>query len=145
MTAIVRWEADGTARSLTRDLAAVPDAARARLRTALRSAGQRVLDRARANASWSSRIPGAMRMRVRLTGERPGVIITVSAAAVPHARAFEGLLGGDYFRHPVFGNRAAWVEQATRPYLWPAAAAEAPAVQREVRDAIDAALKAHDL
>lgn len=148
MTAAITWETNASSdsvRALTKDLAAVPDEVRKGLRPALRSAGQRVINRARASASWSSRIPGAMSLRVRLSGDRPGVMVTVSSAKAPHARPYEGLLGGSTFRHPVFGYRNAWVQQATRPFLWPAAAAEAPAVQRDVRDAIDRALKAHDL
>lgn len=148
MTAQLRWEvtdASTGVRHLTADLARVPESIRRGLRPAMREAGQRVLTDARRRASWSSRIPGAMSIRVSLSGDRPGVMITVSAARAPHARPYEGILGASEFWHPVFGNRAAGVREATRPYLWPAAKAAAPQVQRDVRDAIDRAMRAHNL
>ena len=79
-----------------------------------------IIPAARSNASWSSRIPAAIRPTVGASkiGAR------VAANRAPHGRAYEGLAKGlrsnSSFRHPVFGNRNVWVEQRTRPFLAPA-------------------------
>lgn len=104
---------------LRRNMLKVPQEARTAIRKPLREAGQQVLADARGNASWSSRIGGAMRIRTSFSSRRPGVFIQVDRNKAPHARPFEGIVQWS-FRHPVFGNREVWVEQASRPYLVPA-------------------------
>lgn len=129
---------------LRADLSRVPEATRGGLRKAVRAAGQSTLDEARANASWSSRIPGALTMRVSLAGNNPGVVVLARASVAPHARPYEGIIS-DPFQHPVYGNRNAWVPQAARPFLFPAAEANAEPFRQGVRDAVDAALRANNL
>jgi hypothetical protein len=79
-----------------------------------------IVPAARRNASWSSRIPSAIKPTVGTTkiGAR------VASRQAPHGRSYEGLAKGlrsrSSFRHPVFGNRNVWVSQATRPFLAPA-------------------------
>lgn len=46
------------------------------------------------------------------------------------------------FRHPVFGNRDAWVSQAARPILHEALLANQVGVNRIVQEAMDEALRA---
>jgi len=112
----------GGLRILVGELGVLPDDIRRDLRKGLREAGEAALNQARANASWSSRIPGAMSLRVYTSGPRTGVSLRVDSSKAPHARPYEGIGGrGDSFRHPVFGGDA-WVSQSIRPFLAPAAA-----------------------
>lgn len=79
---------------------------------------------ARANASWSSRIPQRISARMSQSRRHPGARIVVKTAGAPHARPYEwGNKGrrGSSFRHPVFGrDDISWVTQQCRPYLTPA-------------------------
>lgn len=136
--------ADGVS-LLVRDLQRIPTDLRKELRPRLRTAGEQVMASAKASASWSSRIPGALSLRVSFAGDRAGVYIEANAKRAPHARVYEGLMA-DPFRHPVFQNKrrdAAWVEQAARPFLLPAARGGYEAVVDAVGDAIDTVLAQH--
>lgn len=77
---------------------------------------QDIVPSAKGHASWSSRIPGAIKPQV--TVKKVG--LRVRAKNAPHARPYEGISQGATFRHPVFGNRNVWVTQAARPFLDPA-------------------------
>jgi hypothetical protein len=85
----------------------------------LREAGELVADLARANASWSERIPGS----VRVGGGRSGVVVRAGNRSAPHAYSWE--IPG--VQHPVFGGRdtkrpdAPWVPNGTRRFMLPAA------------------------
>lgn len=110
------------------------------LRNVLRS---KLLPAAKANASWSSRIPGAIKPQVT----QKHVALRVNAKQAPHGRPYEGLQNGlrsrGKFRHPVFGNRAVWVSQPTRPFLAPAFRANEDEAVKAVREAVaDAARQA---
>jgi hypothetical protein len=78
---------------------------------------------ARARASWSSRIPDAIRPQV--TPNRVGLRIDRKKA--PHGRAYEALrknaVNAQTFRHPVFAGPDRvdwrWVEQRSRPFVLP--------------------------
>lgn len=132
-------------RGLVADLGAMSPAMRAELRRGFRAAGAHALQRARANASWSSRIPGAISVRP-LTGARTaGVFLRVDANRAPHARPYEGISqrgGTRFFRHPVFGDEDTWVSQASRPYLAPAVQASGPEADAAVESAVRAAARA---
>lgn len=91
---------------------------------------------AKQNAGWSSRIPGAIGKTV--TGSKVG--LRVSSGKAPHARPFEGLAGAT-FRHPVFGNRSAWVSQQARPFLLPALEAHRDEFIEKAGDAVDSAAR----
>lgn len=137
-------EGEAEARLLIRDLNKVPVELRRKMSGAIRKAGQPIVSDARRRASWSTRIPGAISMRSRFTGRRPGISIVVSAKKAPHARAYEGLTGdGSAFKHPVFGNRNVWVSQATRPFLFPAAEAHGPRVVDAIAEVIDVSARLH--
>ncbi|MGV9535012.1 HK97 gp10 family phage protein [Streptosporangium sandarakinum] len=123
------------------DLRRVPAELRKELRPAIRAAAQQVLTEARSRASWSSRIPGAMRISVRFTGKAAGASVIVSAARAPHARPYEHLGSPGTFRHPAFGNRRVWVTQAARPYLFPAARSTRERAAREIDQAVERALR----
>lgn len=129
-------------------LAMVPREMHKEVRPRLAEAGQRVKASAAANASWSSRIPGALTSRVRLTGNRPGVYVQASSAKAPHARPFEGMTGRNPFRHPVFGNGGHWAEsgnvwvaQAARPFLVPALRENDAEVKASMGEAVMAAFR----
>jgi hypothetical protein len=119
----------------------VPDNMRRTLARRLRPIGERALAAARANASWSSRIPSAITLQVRFIGKAAGLALVVDHNAAPHARPYEGILSMQ-FRHPLFGDRDFWYEQTARPYVWPAVAATQQAVAVEVDAAIDDVLTA---
>ena len=109
----------------------LPAEIRRELRPALRRVAQPVLRQAKVNASWSTRIPGAIRISTSFSRRTAGVAITVSARKAPHARPFENLGRTGNFRHPLFGDRERWVSQAARPFLFPAVAAADPELVRE--------------
>lgn len=104
--------------------------------------GSTIVPAARQNASWSSRIPGAIKPTVGTTkiGAR------VASRQAPHGRAYEGLAKGvrsnASFRHPVFGNRDVWVSQRTRPYLQPAFDDNAGEATKAAEEAIEKAARA---
>ena len=130
-------------RSMVGDLGAMSPAMRRELRVGFRRAGGRAAERAKANASWSRRIPGAITVRP-LTGARSaGVFLRVNADKAPHARAYEGLSrrsARGSFRHPVFG-RDVWVSQATRPYILPAVNETRADTEKAALDAVTAAAR----
>lgn len=117
-------------------LAMVPVEQRKAVRPVLQGAGYEVRDLAARNASWSSRIPGSLRVRVTFTGPRPGVYVYADGKRAEHARPFEGMTGRNPFRHPVFGDRERWVAQAARPFLVPALRAKQGDVQRAIQQAV---------
>lgn len=135
-------------RLLARDLGRIPLELRQELRPRLKEAGEVIASEARSNASWSTRIPGAIRVQAlfgRLTG---GVVVKVDRNKAPHARALEGITArrgalsrttGGTFRHPVFGDRDVWVDQPTRPFLAPAVVAKQGDTRDRVADAVRAA------
>lgn len=106
------------------------------LRPAIREAAKPVLAKARENASWSSRIPGATRISSRLAGKHPGVRLETNRKKAPHARLWEGVSGRRQARWPVFGNRDVWVEKPLRPYMSPAVADSADDVAEAIDDAV---------
>lgn len=100
-------------RQAAADLRAMSTEVRREVRPALKKAAEPMVAQAKANASWSTRIPRAIRLAVI----KRGVEIRVSAKRAPHARPYEGISGNAQFRHPVHGRRDRWVSQATRPFL----------------------------
>jgi len=106
---------------LQRDLRDLGPEIRKELNDEIKGIADKMLTSAKRNASWSSRIPGAL--SVSVTTSRVGV--KASRRKAPHARAFEGVRRAGFgatssFRHPVYGNRNVWVSQPTRPFLAPA-------------------------
>lgn len=121
-------------------LRTMPADVRRKLRPALKQAAAPIVAEAKAKASWSTRIPGAIRVGVT----KKGVEIRVRAKKAPHARAYEGLTAsGTIFRHPVFGDRDVWVAQRTRPFLLPAVRAHRDQVRKAVTDVVDQVAKEH--
>lgn len=86
------------------------------LYSAVGAAGELVASRARENASFSRRIPASVKTR------RRGLRVTIQAGGPGVGDAAPLEHGGrpGTFRHPVFGNKNVWVEQAAHPFLTPA-------------------------
>lgn len=122
-------------RRLIHDLGGVPPDLRRQLRPGLRAAGRMVADQAKLNASWSSRIPGAIKVSVRFSGT-PGVAVIVDKRKAPHGRPYEHGGRAGTFRAPLFGNRSRWYPHRARPFLAPAVARKARAAEREIGDVI---------
>lgn len=100
----------------------VPRELRPAIRRAVQSAAADFVSDVKADASWSSRIPGAVRVKTSFAKAGAGVRVYVDSKRAPHARPYEGLSDGGNrgsFRHPVYGNRDVWVSQATRPFFRP--------------------------
>lgn len=117
----------------------VPRELRPAIRRAVGQAAQAFVTDVAQSASWSSRIPAAVRTKTSFSQTKPGVRIYVDSAKAPHARPYEGMAPGgneSQFRHPVYGNYEAWVTQATRPFFRP----NVEKHRDQVLDAIETAL-----
>lgn len=71
----------------------------------------------REEASFSSRIPGAVRGRISYPASGVRARVIVDAAAAPHARAINNAGRPGLFRHPVYGNRNVWVPQRANNFI----------------------------
>jgi hypothetical protein len=129
-------------RQLVNDLRKIGDGVGRNLGKEFKKAAGPVAQEARANASWSSRIPGAITVGVSSSRRFPGAQIKVSKDKAPHARLFEYPGRGGSFRHPVFGNREVWVEQRGRPFIRPAVRAKGGEFVKAADRAVDSAAKA---
>ncbi len=125
---------------VAQQLASISPKIRRNTTTAIIQGGQPIVMQAKANASWSRRIPGAITMRTTYSGRRAGIYIRVDSVRAPHARPYEGVEGNPSFRHPVYGGDK-WVAQATRPFAAPAIRAGAPRVRAGIEQAISDALR----
>lgn len=110
---------------LIKDLQGMDPKVRRNLNKNFKNAAESVAEEARSNASWSTRIPAAIKVRASRSRRFPGAEIYVRHADAPHARPYEHGSGRrrDSFRHPVYqreGRPNVWVEQATRPFVRPA-------------------------
>ena len=132
-----RYSASGNPMAvIARDLRALPEEARRAVRPALREAGKVVAREAMVNASWSSRIPGTIRVSTSFRLNREGVEVRAGGGNAPHARPYENLGEPGTFRHPVYGNNW-WVSQAARPFLFPAARSSEGTVTSMMAETMD--------
>lgn len=125
---------------LTRDVNRIGDTAlKTEVRTGLRKAGNVVATAARANASWSKRIPKTVKVSVT----RRGVSVHAGGDGAPHAVVFEGRVDGGNRRHPVFaqGDRSGWTwaEQQAKPFMRPALNDNVDRVAEVVADSLEKA------
>jgi len=117
-------------------------AIRKNLTAAIRAQGEGVLSDVKSRASWSSRIPDATTIQVRYNTRGASARIQTNKNKAPHARPFDGA-SGPVFRHPVYGNKSAWVKQAARPFFMVAVQERKPGIDQAMeRMAIRAALDA---
>jgi hypothetical protein len=135
---------------LARDLKALEGGKKqvAALRKSLKAAAEPAAAQVRRNASWSSRIPGAVGVQPRFSSKNPAVSIFVSRTKAPHARPIENSGKGGTFSHPVFGRtrrggrRYVTARQTARPFFFNQLERHMPAVERAVLDAMDEAARA---
>lgn len=109
------------------------------LRTELRAAGDIVAQEAKKNAdevSPDGRISKTIKTRV----SGATVSVVMGGPGAPHAAPIEHGGQSGSFRHPVFGNKQVWVEQAAHPMLHPALTAAKPAAEEAAIHALDKAV-----
>jgi hypothetical protein len=106
------------------------------LNKGLRKGGDIVANAGRANAAWSSRIPGTIKTNVSPKTVR----VSAGGAGAPHAYYYEGSGHGGSFRHPVYGHRKVWVSQQCRPFLTPALEQNTDRVAHEIETAVNEVL-----
>lgn len=105
-------------RSLGRQLREAKPAMYRGMQKGIRAEAAKVAERAKANASWSTRIPGTVKASVSgFTTAK----VSAGGTNAPHAAAYEHAGAQGTFRHPVYGNREVWVDENARPYLHKAA------------------------
>lgn len=141
--------ADDDIAVLVSDLDRMAAEVRRNLRPALRKAAEPVRADAARRASWSTRIPDAISVRPTFAQGGLGVVVRVSAAQAPHARAYEHGGRPGTFGHPVYADQTksrrewTWVRQRARPFFWPAVQANQDRVVQAVADATDEAARRH--
>lgn len=127
---------------LVADLAGMPTELRRQIRPALNRAVAPIQRDAQRRASWSRRIPGAIKVKTSFAQRSPGLRLFVDVAKAPHARPYEDASQRNKrLRHPVFlreGRREVWVEQDRRPFFFPAVQAGRAGVVQEVAGAVAA-------
>lgn len=122
--------------ALISDLGELPPAFRKAARPRVLAAGRGVLELMRSHASWSTRIPAAISMTAGTTAI--SVRFRTDAGRAPHARPYEGI-SGDPFRHPLFGDRESWWDQAARPFFYRSVTEGAGQVVEQLGEALDQA------
>lgn len=93
---------------------------------------------AKARASWSRRIPGAITTGVLARGP----YVRVKASRAPAGPLYEARKS---WRHPLFGDREHWYAQQGRPFVDPEVKARAAFIEQEAIKAIEAAKAEVDL
>lgn len=132
----------GDLRALMRDLKALEGGKpiAAAMRKGLRKAADPIKRQVQSNASWSSRIPGAVSIGTAFSARRTGVFLRVNSKKAPHARAFENSGRAGTFRHPVIG-RDVWVSQAARPFFFAETQRHMPDVEKAAAEAVEQAAR----
>lgn len=134
----VSYEGAAGVRLLAANFQKMPAELRRELRPKLRQAAEPIRADAQGRASWSSRIPGSIKISTSFSkGIGGGVFLRANAAVAPHARPYENMGEPGTFRHPVFGNRSVWVPQRARPFLIPAVRAGRDRIIGAVEEAIN--------
>ncbi|MEV7394349.1 hypothetical protein [Streptomyces sp. NPDC091215] len=81
----------------------------------------------------------ATRLEVKTAGRQAGVAIRVDGRKMPaHMKSLPSMVEGKKrWRHPVFGNRDVWVDQAAEPYFYHVVRVAGPASRRAVGKVLD--------
>lgn len=136
----------GTAelRRFIRDFEKFPAELRKEMRPMLKATGDRALARARANASWSTRIPGSLRVSVSFTKRSAGVTLTSNRNRAPHGRPYANLGKPGFFRVPTGTPSEPWVRVQARPWFFSAAdVAMTKDIDRKIGEVVDSVARAH--
>lgn len=151
MSLLPRGIDQGELALLRREFGELPPELKRKLRPRLRSAGRVVVREAQRKASWSTRIPAAIRLVTRLGSRNAGLFIQVAARNAPHARPYENLGRQGTFRHPVFWPDAIGtappsriVSQRARPFLFPAVDRHHTTARVAASNAVADAARAHE-
>lgn len=138
---------------------AMATSVRKQIRTGITRAGADLISAVRAEASWSSRIPGAVSLKTSFGARSAGVTVVVNAKRAPHARPLEfgnknvpqvshlslrhRAPAGRALRHPVFPDPTKtrdewiWVDQEIHPFFFAGVAAATPLVEARMRKVLD--------
>ena len=130
-------------------------AVRKRLRQGITAAGAEVTAAVKAEAAWSTRIPGAVQLSTSFGARSAGVKITVNRNKAPHAKPLEfgnrnlpqpkrlslkhHAPPGRILRHPVMPSASVpreewvWVDMPTRPFFYKAADAKTALVDARMQ------------
>jgi hypothetical protein len=125
---------------LARDLDIAAAGTREMVPVTVRESAELVAVAARGLSSWSSRIPGS----IRIAGTGDSAVVVAGGGSAPHAPVFEHGGRPGTFVHPVYGHQP-WVPQQARPFLAPAAEASGPAIDRVGLSNVDRVLSVVDL
>lgn len=129
---------------LARDLKSMGGKVSRYLNREYKGAADPVARAAASNASWSTQIPGAIKVRASRSRVFPGADIVVSGTR--HGRLYEGLTKGGRgrFRHKTFGRGGTgWVSQRTRPFIRPAVRSGIEGFAKATDNAVIAVAKEH--
>jgi hypothetical protein len=128
---------------LIQDLGNISPELRRQMRPAMKRAAQPIVENMKRRASWSTRIPGAIKISTSFAqGPRAGVRIKVDAKIAPHARPYEsGSSRNRNLRHPVFAKSDdrmewTWAEEPVRPFFFPAVRAGGAEAKRQAELAV---------
>lgn len=103
------------------------------LRRAVLAEARIVAEDAKGLASWSSKIPDSIKASAQGINT---AVVRAGGKSAPDAAPFEHAGASGTFRHPVFGRKDAWVEQAARPFLHPAVMDRLDATVSALEDAV---------
>lgn len=142
----LKVEATGL-RQLGRELRAMRPEIYRTVQKALRAAGEEMAEDARERASWSTRIPGTI--KVSASGIDSIVLKAGGGknSTAPHAAAYEHAGAEGTFRHPVHGDPTltrdewTWVREEARPFLLPAVMENLDGAANLVADTVAATLQ----
>ena len=99
-------------RRLSKDLRKASKTTQKEFRTKWRSAAQLVADDAKQRASWSTKIPGTIKVR----GNGVNLAVIAGGPKAPGAAALENSGRTGTFKHPVFERRSDWVDKSGRKH-----------------------------
>lgn len=124
-------------RQLYTDLRAVPGNMTRELRKGVVAAAKPAVAAVKEEASWSSRIPGSIKAKASFGARSTSVQIIADPAVAPEAAVLNHGGRGGQFRHPVFGNRNNWVNQAARPFFETAVRRTQPQIEQAIVAVMD--------
>lgn len=120
----------------------------------MRQAADPIVQRVKAEASFSKRIPPAVKASTRFTKKTVGVLITVNAKQAPHARPINNDGQSGFFTHPIpiraastrrgrlkQARKGDQVKQKARPFFYGPIVAADHDVEAAVLRAADKALR----
>ena len=140
-SAIKGWDSVATSTGGGRSQRARVHIERSRKATAARAVAQKRL--ARGGFGLRDTIAKSLQTKISLAGKRQGVRIRVDTGKLGHqARSLPRRIDTGTWRHPVYGNRNAWVEQKGQSgWFSDTAARHLPGARRGIMAAMDKAMK----